>query len=129
MTDGRSASALPDWALDWAEIWQSEWRAMAADRELAEAAAACATRWSEGLEAAAALATLFTPARDGPAGRPWPGPAAGTAPAVAASDAVAAAAAQQRVAEARISELAGRVAELERRLAGLAPPGDPPGNP
>lgn len=129
MTDGRSASALPDWALDWAEIWQSEWRAMAADRELAEAASAYVARWSEGLEAAAALAMLFTPARDGSAGRPGPGKAAGTAPAMAPSDAVAAAAARQHAAEARITELAGRVAELERRLAGLEPPGAAPGKP
>ncbi len=127
MTDGRSASALPDWALDWAEIWQSEWRAMAADRELAEAAVTFAARWGEGLAAAAALATLFTPARDGSAGRAGPGPAAGAPPAMAPFD--DGAATRQRLAEARIAELAGRVAELERRLAVLGLAGEPPGKP
>ncbi len=101
------ANQMPDlqaMARDWVAIWQSEFTALAADRETQEAWARWVTAWAAAAEAAAALL---------PVGHDGVGGARSTAPAGAAA-AVAAPDARNDA----IRRLAERVAELERRLAG-----------
>ena len=95
-------------ARDWITIWQSELSAAATDRERAQLWAWTAAQWA----AAARAATMLLPAFDGPSGPAAAKPPAGAAPAVAAPDAR----------DAAIARLAGRVEQLERRLAGLDRP-------
>ena len=60
---------------DWVTIWQSEWAAMAVDREALEGLAAAALAWN----------AAFAPRADGqPPGRAGADAAAGAAPAGAA---------------------------------------------
>jgi len=91
-------------ARDWVAIWQSEFTALAADRETQEAWARWVTAWAAAAEAAAALLPV---GHDGVGGARSTAPA-GAAAAVAAPDAR----------DDAIRRLAERVAELERRLAG-----------
>ena len=60
---------------DWVTIWQSEWAAIAVDREVLEGLTASAVAWN------VALAARL----DGPAGRPGADAPAGAAPARPAS--------------------------------------------
>ena len=91
---------------DGVAIWQSEFTALAADRETQEAWARWVTAWAAAAEAAAALLPV---GHDGVGGARSTAPA-GAAAAVAAPDAR----------DAAIERLAGRVAELERIIAGLS---------
>jgi hypothetical protein len=90
-------------AKDLVAMWQSEFTAMAADRELRETWAATLALWAQAANAAAALL---------PHERAAPGSAG---PAEPARTPAAAAAPQPGLAE--IERLNGRIAELERRLA------------
>jgi hypothetical protein len=100
------AADLHELARDWITLWQSELAALAVDREMQEAWRVLLSLWAGA--AAASLAALprgmpHEPARTRPADAPR---AASPAAAPAAGD-------------AEIERLRGRVAELERRLAGL----------
>jgi hypothetical protein len=88
---------------DWATIWESELAAAAVDREAQET-------WRGLLPLL--IGPLGARLADAAAGRPGPGPTAGASPAAAAPDAR----------DAAIERLAGRVAELERRMAALERP-------
>lgn len=100
-------------ARDWITVWQSELSGAAVDREVQETWQKLAASWAE-----AAQAMLRAWPRPDPDGLP---PAAGgparARPAATARPAPAAAAPDPR--DAEIDRLAGRVAELERRLARL----------
>jgi hypothetical protein len=109
-------AATPDLAQlarDWITLWQSELTAAAADRELQETWQALAALWAG--VAAAMLSGLPRGVPDGRAGfaaapgRARSAASAWTTPPAAAPDAR----------DAEIDRLAGRVAELERRLAEL----------
>jgi hypothetical protein len=99
-------------ARDWITLWQSELTAAAADREVQETWQTLAGLWAG--VAAAMLAGLPRGAGDGAARTPRASRAGAAAP---ARPAPAAAAPDAR--DAEIDRLAGRVAELERRLADL----------
>lgn len=92
-------------AADWITIWQSEWAALATDREVQEGWQRAADAW-----AAAAAACIKLAGADAAPGcaRPEPPPRP-----PAAADASAAR-------DADMSALLARVDELERRLADLA---------
>ena len=92
--DGEGFEAL---ARDWMTIWQSEWAALAVDREVRESIQALLALWSP------VSGRIGPPGGGGPAAAPWPPAAA------AASDA----------GDAEVGRLTERVAELERRLADL----------
>lgn len=94
-------------AEDWITIWESECRALADDREMREACVAVAGFWA--LLAREAAAWLDPP----PSGDVTSGGISGTR----AQARTAAAAAAPDAGDAALAELAGRVAELERRLA------------
>jgi hypothetical protein len=112
---GASESAPPDLhalARDWITLWQSELTAAAADREVQETWQTLAGLW-----AGAAAAMLHGLPRGAPDGRPAPPAPASPGAAAPARPAPAAAAPDAR--DAEIERLAGRIAELERRLADL----------
>lgn len=98
------AGAPPDFAegfaRDWITLWQSELAALSSDREVAESLARVGRFWAERARA-----------WQGAAGHD---PASGAGPAMPAGAAAAAAAPDILLAE--FARLAGRVAELERRL-------------
>ncbi|MBC7801507.1 MAG: hypothetical protein H7Z10_12870 [Gemmatimonadaceae bacterium] len=106
MADDTTDLSDTDLAADWITIWQSEWAALVADREVQDAwqrtiaawagQAMLAVRAQEAIDAAARRARAVSP----------PGPT----PAADAFDA------RDRV----IADLLARVAELERRAAGSA---------
>ena len=95
-------------AKDLAVIWQSELTAMAADRELREAALTIGMFWANAAFAAAALPGAPAPANDGPAGSALTPEPARTAAVVAASEPSPDAERHRR----RIAELGQRLAEL-----------------
>lgn len=108
---GAPPATIPDLqslAQDWIALWQSELTAAAADREVHETWQTMAALWA-GVAASAlralprGLPDAARPPRTGTVAPPRPAPIA------AASDAR----------DAEIERLARRVAELERRLAGL----------
>jgi len=104
-------------ARDWITLWQSELTAAAADREVQETWQTLAALWAG--VAGAMLQGLPRGTADEAGGFPGARPFAAPrpAPAAAAPDAR----------DAEIERLAGRVAELERRLADLAErPAEPP---
>jgi hypothetical protein len=100
---------LQDLARDWITLWQSELAALAVDREAQETWHVLLSLWAGA--AGALISGLPRGLPDEPAGRRAAGPAAapGAASVVAAPDAR----------DAEVERLRGRVAELERRLAGL----------
>ena len=113
---GEPAEAAPTSALtDWITLWQSELTALAADREMREAAQALIALWDS---AAHSLAATF-PARadDRPSGRPRPAEPPRPAPAAAAPAAGDDGAELARL-RARLAELESRIAELERPKPG-----------
>jgi hypothetical protein len=93
-------------ARDWITIWQSELTAAATDPELIEGYTRMIDHWAR---AALAAAALLPGGADGAAGRAGAWAQAGAAAAAATPDAR----------DAAIERLAGRVAELERIIAGL----------
>jgi hypothetical protein len=99
-------------ARDWITLWQSELTAAAADRELQETWQALAGLW-----AGVAGAMLRGLPRGAPDGRGHPTASGRAKAAASARPAPAAAAPDAR--DAEIDRLAGRIAELERRLADL----------
>jgi len=100
-------------ARDWITLWQSELTAAAADREVQEAWQTLAGIWAS--VAGAMLQHLPRGVPDGTSAGPRPAGSAGAA--ASARPAPAAAAPDAR--DAEIERLAGRVADLERRLADL----------
>lgn len=95
-------------AEDWVALWQSELTAMAADRELRESFTAMMTLWAS---TANASLRLLTPNHDIAGRNPETLQPQGSAPIAAAF-------------EPSLDEIANlnrRIAELERRLAGLEP--------
>jgi hypothetical protein len=107
------APDLQQAARDWITLWQSELTAAAADREWQESWQTLAGLWAG--VAGAMLQQLPRGLPDvRPAGAAPPGGAGAAAP---ARPAPAAAASDAR--DAEIERLAGRVAELERRLADI----------
>jgi hypothetical protein len=98
-------------ARDWITLWQSELTALAADRETQETWQAMVALW-----AGAAGAMLNGGSA---ASAPRPGDGAGRRAGSAAATGTASAAAAPDPRDAEIERLAGRVAELEQRLAGL----------
>ena len=98
MADTRAPSFLHDWIT----VWHSELTALAADRELHEAAQQGVDAWAR---QAYAAASLLTAALD-PAGRPGPDAPPRSPPAAAAPDGR----------DAELRRLHDRIAELERRL-------------
>jgi len=94
-------------AEDWVCLWQSELTAMAADRELRESWVALVTLWGASAQSALGILRHDPPRRAaGAAQPPRPAPAA-AAPAPGLDE---------------IERLNRRIAELEQRLARLAPP-------
>jgi hypothetical protein len=91
-------------ARDFVAIWQSEFTAMAADRELRESWAAMLGLWAQAANAAAALLPHEPAPGSARAAQP-PGAAAASAPSQPGLD--------------EVERLGRRVAELEQRLAGL----------
>ncbi len=107
---GSAANRSAAWrqtARDWVTIWQSELAALADDSETLETWQGLVDAWSRMAEAMIAA----TPEPGSDYRIPGPAAPAGAAPAAAAPD--------PRAAE--LARLAGRVAELEWRLAGLEP--------
>jgi hypothetical protein len=118
MADGQGGTPPPDpqaLARDWITIWQSELAALATDRELHESWIRWVTLWAQAAHAATSLLPGAAPPHEPAPGRAGSAAPAGPAAPVAAPDAR----------DATIERLAERVAELERRLAGLLPPAGP----
>jgi hypothetical protein len=107
-----AAPDLQALARDWITLWQSELSAAAADREVQETWQMLASLW-----AGVAGSMLRGLPRGAPDGRGFAAAPAGAGTAAPARPAPAAAAPDAR--DAEIDRLAGRVAELERRLAEL----------
>jgi len=94
-------------AEDWITIWESECRALSGDRETGEAIAAATAFWAAMAREVAAWTEPWPPSADArPGGVSRARAATRPASAAVAPDAGGAA----------LAELAGRVAELERRL-------------
>ncbi len=111
MPHGQGEGPSPDLqaqARDWITIWQSELTALATDREVQEGWVRLVALWAEGAERMLRLMPAMAPFDGAPGRAGAPAPAGPAAP-VAAPDAR----------DATIERLAERVAELERRLAGL----------
>jgi hypothetical protein len=104
-------------ARDWITLWQSELAAAAQDREVQEAWAALLAVWAGSAEAMLAFAAAVMP----------PGAAPDDARTHDAARAAAAAAASD-ARDDEIGRLAGRIAELERRLAELERVNSDPGD-
>ena len=120
MADGQGKAPPSDpqaLARDWITIWQSEFSALATDREMQEGWVRLIELWAQAATTAAALLPGALP-HDSTDRRAGPAAPAGPAAALAAPDAR----------DATIQRLADRVAELERRLAGLVPPINPGGS-
>jgi len=109
-------------AQDWITLWQSELTAAAADRELQETWQTMAALWAS---AAATMLRALPRAAPGPGeggGGRWPGPggaAGGGSAGAAVPPRTTPAAAAPDPRDAEIDRLARRIADLERRLAGL----------
>jgi hypothetical protein len=102
-------------AANWITIWQSEWAAVAVDREVQEAWLRAAAQ--AGVAQAGAVPPLRTPGDAAP-GSARPVPPARASAAADAPDPRDAARADIR--DAAIADLLDRVAELERRAAASA---------
>jgi hypothetical protein len=101
-----ASEALHDLARDWITLWQSELEALAVDREAQEAWCALLSLWAG--TAGAVFGGLPRGLADDPRQRPA-ATAPRPAPTVAAPDA----------GDTEVERLRERIAELERRLAGL----------
>ena len=99
-------------ARDWITIWQSEFNAAAHDRELLEGFAKMVNHWAHAAQIAASFLPAAPPSSDHERGRAGSGASAGATAPDAASDAR----------DAALQRLVERVAELERIIAGFAPP-------